>query len=205
MVRSPVPFFAPVLAAFLASLILSGCGREAATPIPAQGIVRLSEQFTGDFTLIDKSGETVTDKDFAGKVMLVYFGFTHCPDVCPGDIGVISATLNELGDSADAVAPIFISVDPERDTPQALSDYFAFDERIIALTGSVEASAAARNAYKLFAQKVELPDSALEYTVEHGRFFYITDRTGQPQYGVTGGVNPQELAAVLRRSIKEKR
>ncbi|NOX82828.1 MAG: SCO family protein [Alphaproteobacteria bacterium] len=193
------------VAVILASLAILGCSREATTPVPQQGVVALSEQFTGDFALTDTNGEAVSDEDFAGKVMLVYFGFTHCPDVCPGDVGVMSAALNELGERAGEVAPIFISVDPERDTPAVLAEYFAFDERIIALTGSVEAAKAARTGYKLFAQKVALPDSALEYTVQHGRFFYIADRAGQPQYAVVGGVSPAELAAILRRSIKAKR
>jgi protein SCO1 len=192
-------------AVILASLAILGCSREASTPIPQQGVVALSEQFTGDFALIAANGEAASDEDFAGKVMLVYFGFTHCPDVCPGDVGVMSAALNELGEDAAEIAPIFISVDPERDTPAVLAEYFAFDDRIIALTGSVEAAKAARTGYKLFAQKVALPDSALEYTVEHGRFFYIADRAGQPQYAVVGGVSPAELAAILRRSIEAKR
>ncbi len=201
MARNP----AALLAVALVSLTIISCSREAATPIPQQGVVALSEQFTGDFALIDINGEAVSAEDFAGKVMLVYFGFTHCPDVCPGDVGVMSAALNELGESAGDIAPIFISVDPERDTPAVLADYFAFDDRIIALTGSVEAAKAARTGYKLFAQKVALPESALGYTVEHGRFFYIADRAGQPQYAVVGGVSPAELAAILRRSTKVKR
>lgn len=188
----------------LFTFVLASCSREASTPIPTEGVVRLSEQFTGDFDLIDRNGASVTDEDFEGKVMLVYFGFTHCPDVCPGDIGVMSATLNDLGTDADQVAAVFISVDPERDTPQVLKDYFAFDERLWALTGTPEAAEAARNGFKLVAQKVPLPESALEYTVNHQRFFFIADRQGQPQYGVVGGVNPQELAALLRRSIAEK-
>ncbi|MEO1137734.1 MAG: SCO family protein [Pseudomonadota bacterium] len=121
-----------------AFLLLAGCGGDApSTAIPTEGVVALSEQFTGDFSLIDKTGAAVNDEDLEGRVMLVYFGFTNCPDVCPGDIGVMSAALNELGGKADEVAPVFISVDPERDTPAALTDYFGFDDRIIALTGSV--------------------------------------------------------------------
>lgn len=185
-----------------AIFVLTACGsEEASSPIPAEGVVALSDQFTGDFDLVDKNGDAVSDEDFEGKVMLVYFGFTHCPDVCPGDINVMSAALNALGDDADEVAAVFISVDPERDTPQTLADYFAFDERITPLTGSLEAAEAARNAFKVYARKQPLPDSALEYTVDHARFFFVTDRAGQPKYGVTGGVSPEELAAILRRSI----
>ncbi len=192
-----IRFLAPALL-----LLAAACGGEPETAIPTEGVIALSDQFTGEFDLVDKNGEPVTDEDFEGKVRLVYFGFTNCPDVCPGDVGVMSAALNELGGDADEVAPIFISVDPERDTPAALSDYFAFDERIVPLTGSVEAAKAARNAYKLVAQKETLPDSALGYTVNHGRFFYIVDRRGRPQHAVVGGVSPQELAALLRREIR---
>jgi protein SCO1/2 len=182
---------------------LSACEQNAGAPVSTEGIVELSAQFTGDFTLIDKNGAVVTDEDFGGKVRLVYFGFTHCPDVCPVDVGVMSAALTELGDEADEVAAIFISVDPERDTPDVLKDYFAFDERIIALTGSVEAAKAARGAFKVYAQKQLLPDSALEYTVQHQRYFFIVDRSGQPRWGIVGGVSPQELADLLRRNIAE--
>ncbi len=192
--------------AFAALLLLAACGqREGSIQVPTQGVVALSDQFTGDFALIDKEGAPVTEADFKGMVMLVYFGFTNCPDVCPGDIGVMSAALNELGDKADEVAALFITVDPERDTPEVLKDYFAFDPRIIPLTGSPEAAAAARAAYKLVAQKDVLPDSALGYTVNHGRFFYINDRSGQPQNAIVGGMTPRELAALLRREIAKSR
>jgi len=191
-----------ILAAF-AIAGLGACAGEQSAQLPPEGVVRLSDQFTGEFDLIDKTGAPVTQEDFAGKIMLVYFGFTHCPDVCPGDVGVMSAALNALGDEASDVAPLFISVDPERDTPKVLSDYFAFDERIIPVTGSLEATEAARAAFKMYAQTTPLPDSALEYTVDHGRFFYISDRKGQPQYALTGGASPEDLVKVLQRSIAE--
>ncbi|MEM8770206.1 MAG: SCO family protein [Pseudomonadota bacterium] len=190
---------------FVLGLLIAACsGGADNAAIPSEGVVRLSEQFTGDFDLIDQTGVRRTDEDFEGNVMLVYFGFTYCPDVCPGDVGVMSAALNALGKDADQVSPIFISVDPERDTPEALSAYFSFDDRIIALTGSIEAAKAARESFKMFAQKEPLPDSALEYTINHGRFFYITDRQGQPQLAMTGNVaGPEELAALVRRSIRK--
>ena len=190
--------------AAILSLLLAAaaCGQGGSSvAIPTQGVVALSDQFTGDFALVDKNGAPVTDEDLEGKVMLVYFGFTNCPDVCPGDIGVMSAALNELGPKAKEIAPVFISVDPERDTPEALTDYFAFDDRIIPLTGSVEAANAAKLSFKLSAYKEELPGSALGYTVNHQRFFFISDRKGQPKIGIVGGISPQELAALLRREI----
>lgn len=191
-----------ILAA-LALAMLAACGSQSSEPVQLTGVVALSEQFTGDFELVDKTGATRRDEEFEGKVMLVYFGFTHCPDVCPIDVGVISAALNELGDKAEQIAPIFISVDPERDTPEALAAYFEFDPRIVSLTGSVEAAAAARQSFKLFAEKAPLPDSALGYTVNHGRFFYVADRNGQPVSALVGGASPSELAELLRRHIKE--
>jgi len=191
-----------ILTAAAGVTLLGGCGeRQAATPFPASRVVALSEQFTGDFALIDKNGLPVSDEDFEGKIMMVYFGFTNCPDVCPGDVGAMSAALNELGPDASEIAPVFISVDPERDTPEALGDYFAFDDRIIALTGSLEAAAAARLGFKVYAQKQPAPESALEYTVGHQQAFFFTNRAGQPEYAIIGGASPQEIAVVLRRSI----
>ncbi len=194
-----------VLAGLAGALLLAGCGEQetAAPPVPTEGVIALSDQFTGDFALIDKTGAAVRDEDLEGRIMLVYFGFTFCPDVCPGDISVMSAALNELGKDAKEVAPVFISVDPARDTPQALTDYFGFDDRIIALTGSAEAADAARASFKVVAQRQELPDSALGYTINHQRFYFISDRTGQPKFALIGGASPQEVAALLRRSIAD--
>ncbi|MEM9495096.1 MAG: SCO family protein [Pseudomonadota bacterium] len=184
--------------------LLSGCGQGGGdTAIPADSVIALSEQFTGEFDLIDKNGARVVDEDFNGKIMIVYFGFTQCPDVCPGDIGAMSAALNELGDDVKEVAPIFISVDPERDSPQALKDYFGFDDRLIPLTGARAAADAARQAFKVVAQKQVLPDSALEYTINHQRFYFVSDRKGQPKIAILGGASPQEIAAVLRRSLSQ--
>ncbi len=195
-----------VLLSVAAAFAVAACSQDKSANgvVPMDGVVALSDVFTGDFALVDKNSNPVSDEDFEGKVMLVYFGFTHCPDVCPVDVGVMSAALNELGDDADAVAPVFITVDPERDTPERVGQYVGFDERLIALTGSVEAIDAARESFKQYAKKQPLPDSALEYTVDHARFFYVSDRAGQPQYAMTGGASPQELAALLRRSILDE-
>ena len=155
----------------------------------------------GRFALVDHHGNRVTQESYSGKYLLIFFGYTYCPDVCPTELLVFGQTLDALGDKAKQIQALFITVNPERDTPEALSAYFGFDDRIVALTGSVDAAARARAAYKLVAQKAPLPDSALGYTVNHGRFFYINDRAGQPQHAIVGGVSPQELAALLRREM----
>ncbi|MEZ5893909.1 MAG: SCO family protein [Parvularculaceae bacterium] len=182
---------------------LAACGeKKPSVEVPSDAVMRLSDLFTGDFALIDKNGAHVADEDFEGKVTLVYFGYTSCPDVCPGDIGVMSATLNELGSDAKDLAVLFVTVDPERDTPQALADYFAFDERIVPLTGTPDAAAAARAAFKQVAIKKPGSTGPLGYTVDHLRLFYVLDRAGVPQIAVKGGVSPQVLAEILRREMR---
>src|SRR4029079_13092326 len=91
----------------------------------------------GPFTLLDQNGKTVTDRDFRGRYMLIFFGFTHCPDICPAELQVISASLDELGPKAEEVVPIFVTLDPERDTPEVMADYVKnFGSRFVGLTGS---------------------------------------------------------------------
>ncbi len=184
-------------------LSLAGCARSESVAVPADAVVRLSDQFSSDFALVDQNGQPRTDEDFHGKVALVYFGFATCPDVCPLALGTLSAALNELNEKERAqIVPLFITVDPERDTPEALKDYLAFNEAIIGLTGSPEAAQAARTSFKVYARQQKLPDSALGYTMDHTSLFYLVDRQGQPQLAVHDTVTPQELAEVLRRGIK---
>ena len=195
-----------IIAIIACALGLVACSGEGGRQgvVPPNGIITLSDQFTGEFSLIDTDEIPRRDEDFEGKVMVVYFGFTYCPDVCPVDIGVLSAAMNELGAEATNVAPIFITVDPARDTPEAMADYIAFDARLTGLTGDEEAAKAARDSFKVQASIEPLPDSAIEYTVNHSRFFYITDRAGQPIYALTGGASPQDLAGVVHLALAKK-
>ena len=193
----------PALLGAAALAAVAGCGRGSQTVVPPQAIVRLSDQFASDFALIDQTGAARTDEEFRGRVAVVYFGFATCPDVCPLALGTLSAALNELTERERAgLAPLFITVDPERDTPDALKAYLAFDERLIGLTGSAEAAAAARAGFKVYAKRAPLPDSALGYTMDHTSLFYIVDRDGRPRLAVHDSVNAAELAAVLRQSLK---
>ncbi len=187
----------------LAAAALASCARSESVTVPADALVRLSDQFSSDFALVDQNGQPRTDEDFQGKVALVYFGFATCPDVCPLALGTLSAALNELSDKERAeIVPLFITVDPERDTPAALKEYLAFNEAIVGLTGSAEAAQHAQTSFKVYARRQKLPDSALGYTMDHTSLFYLVDRHGRPQLAVHDTVTPQELAEVLRRGIK---
>ncbi|MEX0645723.1 MAG: SCO family protein [Parvularculaceae bacterium] len=198
---------ARALAAPLLALVVfaafAGCSRAPKVEVPADGVIRLSEQFSGDFALIDQQGKAVADEDFRGKVEIVYFGFASCPDVCPMALGALSAALNELTDKERAqVVPLFITVDPERDTPEILKAFLSFDDRIIGLTGAPEAAAAARQSFKVYARKVPQPESALGYTMDHSSLFYVVDRQGQPQLALNDSLTAPQLAEMVRRAIK---
>lgn len=134
----------------------------------------------GPFTLTDQDGKTVTDADFKGKFMLIYFGFTFCPDVCPTELQVMSGALEKLGPKAADVQPIFITVDPERDTSQVLAKYVKqFDPRLIGLTGTPEQIAAAAKAYRVFYQQAKDEGSSADYTMDHSSIVYLMDREGK--------------------------
>lgn len=184
---------APVVALFLV-LTASCTGSDG--PVP--GEIALNDAFAADFDLIDMHGEPATDERFEGKPMLMYFGFTSCPDVCPAALGVLDATLEALGPDARGVQPLFITVDPERDDPERLRRHLAFEPRILGLTGSPEAIAEARERMRVYAAKVELESSAIGYTVDHQSMFFLTDAGGKPVRAFDDGMAPDLLAERIR-------
>lgn len=135
----------------------------------------------GPFTLVDGSGKTVTDKSYRGKYMLVYFGYTHCPDMCPTALLLIGNALGELDDATRGkIAPLFITLDPERDTPPVMADYVRhFDHGMIGLTGSPAQIKQAAEAYKVYYSKVENEGSALGYLVDHSGYIYLMGPDGK--------------------------
>ena len=133
----------------------------------------------GPFTLSDASGKKVTDADFRGRYMLVFFGFTGCPDICPAGLQLISAALDKVGAKADKVAPIFISVDPARDTPQKVGTYVKnFNDRIVGLTGTPEEVAAVAKAYRVFYEKTPNESAPAEYGMNHTSIIYLMGPDG---------------------------
>jgi protein SCO1/2 len=133
----------------------------------------------GPFMLSDASGKKVTGADYRGRYMLVFFGFTGCPDICPAGLQLISAALDKVGAKADGVAPIFISVDPARDTPQKVGTYVKnFNDRIVGLTGTPEEIAAVAKAYRVFFEKVPNESAPAEYGMNHTSIIYLMDADG---------------------------
>jgi cytochrome oxidase Cu insertion factor (SCO1/SenC/PrrC family) len=136
------------------------------------------EPIGGPFALIDQDGRRRTDADFRGKVLLIYFGFSYCPDVCPADLQEIGLAVDRLGPAGDAVQPIFITLDPARDTPEHLNEYVAmFHARFVGLTGDAAAIDAAARAYRVYYARVALEKS--DYTVDHSAFIYLMGRQGE--------------------------
>jgi protein SCO1 len=132
----------------------------------------------GPFQLVDQDGKTVSDADMKGRPFLVFFGYTHCPDVCPTTLFEMSQMLHALGPDAGRIGALFITVDPERDTPAVLKDYLAsFDPHLRGLTGGPAAVDAALKAYRVYAKKVPLKDG--DYTMDHTAVVYLMDKNGR--------------------------
>jgi protein SCO1/2 len=188
------------IAAGLALLAVSCGGKDA--PLPAEGVITLSDQFNADFTLIDEDGKVLRNQDLKGKVAIVYFGFATCPDVCPLALGRLSAALNALSDKErEKVVPLFITVDPGRDTPEALKAYLQFDPRIIGLTGDDAAIEHAKAGFKVFAEPETVADSKIGYTMQHSSLFYLIEKSGRLRYALDDSLNPDELATAIRRAL----
>lgn len=133
----------------------------------------------GPFTLTDHTGKRVTEKDYRGKNMLLFFGFTYCPDVCPTALQVMAAALERLGPKAEQIVPLFITVDPERDTPEQMAQYVqSFHPRLVGLTGSRAEIEKVLKAYRVYAQKVEDPKSTAGYTYNHSSIVYLMGPDG---------------------------
>ncbi|MGE5546658.1 MAG: SCO family protein [Solirubrobacterales bacterium] len=156
----------------------------------------------GPFTLVDHNGRTVSDADFRGRFMLIYFGYTFCPDVCPTALGTVATALDKLSPAERArITPIFISIDPERDTPAALKDYVAaFHPDLVGLTGSPEQVTPVLKAYKVYSAKVKGADPQA-YTMDHSSILYLVGPDGRFVAHFPHGTTADELAAGLHQRL----
>jgi protein SCO1 len=189
-----------VAAAFLAGLVLCFgvilivSGRVSA-PV-AQQVAAIG----GPFELVDQNGRTVTERDLKGRPFLVFFGFTRCPDICPTTLFEVSEIMRALGKDADRVGALFITVDPERDTPAALKDYLSsFDPHLSGLTGEPAAVAAVAKAYRVYFKKVPLDQGG--YTMDHTAIVYLMDKDGRFVSPFNLKRTTEAAAADLRRYL----
>lgn len=158
-----------------------------------------------EFTLTDQYGHTRTLSEFKGKVVTLFFGFTHCPDVCPTHLARQAEVLKQLGPLANQVAVLFVTLDPERDTTNALMNYMnAFNPTFVALTGSPEETSKVAKAYNIFWQKTPLPDSALVYTIDHSTNSFVIDQTGRLRLNIPHEMSAADLTHDLKLLIDTK-
>jgi protein SCO1/2 len=155
----------------------------------------------GPFELTDQNGTKVTDQTFKGRLMLIYFGFTYCPDACPTALGAMSAAIDKLDTSADRVVPMLITVDPERDTPQVLKDYVSnFHPRMMGLTGTKEQIAQVAKAYRVFYQKAAGPTPD-DYLMDHTLLIYLMDGDGKYLTHFGPDATPDQMADEIRKHL----
>lgn len=155
----------------------------------------------GAFELTDDKRHTVTDADYRGRWMLVFFGYTNCPDECPLTLQEMATTLHDLGPLADRIAPLFITVDPARDTPERLASYLEnFDTRITGLTGSDQQIAAVAKAYRVYYEPGHHEESGAD-VVSHSTFLYLMDPSGKLNALFSQDVPPEKLTAALRTRL----
>jgi protein SCO1/2 len=157
----------------------------------------------GPFTLTDATGKEVTDKDFRGRYMLVFFGFTSCPDICPAGLQLISAALDNLGPKADRLTPVFVSVDPERDTPPKIGAYVKnFNSRFVALTGTPQQVADVAKAYKVYYKKVPNEGGAPgDYGLDHTSIIYLMGPDGEFVTHFTPTTTVDDMTAKLDKIL----
>lgn len=194
------------VAAFTMAIILgfglppAALSHEAHADVPTQ-----SASIGGAFELTDQHGKTVKDGDFRGRVMLVFFGFTHCPDICPVSVSTLSKVMGALGDKADKVAPVFITVDPTRDTPKAMKDYLApFDKHMVGLTGTPKQIKKAADAYKVYFAESEAGKHKAgdDYMVNHSGIIYLMGKDGAYVQHFSYDVGEKDVVAAINAYLK---
>ena len=179
-------------------------------PAPAavaeSGVMRVAgAAIGGPFQLIDQTGRTVSEADFAGRFMLIYFGFTHCPDICPTELQVMANAVDALGEDEARVVPVFITVDPERDRPELIKDYVAaFHPKMVGLTGSVDQVTAAAKAYKVyFSKQPGAGGNVNDYQVDHTPFVYLVGPDGVLRSVFRSGTSTKAMAGEILAQLRQ--
>ncbi|MEI7712373.1 MAG: SCO family protein [Rhodospirillales bacterium] len=156
----------------------------------------------GPFALVGGDGKAVTDKDFRGKYMLVYFGYTYCPDVCPTTLTAVADALDRIGPKADRIAPLFVTVDPKRDTPTAVKQFAAaFGPKFVGLTGSAEQIATVAKAYRVYYAEHRTGSGPDDYTMDHSSVLYLMGPDGRFIAPIRADMRPEEMAVSLAKFV----
>lgn len=162
------------------------------------------EPIGGAFTLKDQTGKTRTDAGFRGQLMLVYFGFTYCPDICPTDLQAIGLAMDQLGADAANVQPLFVTLDPERDTVEHLAQYVPlFHPKLLGLTGGMDAIRQAADAYRVYYKRVVTGAKPDDYTVDHSAFIYLIGRDGKYLGFFPPGTDAAKMVEMIRPHLKD--
>lgn len=174
----------------------------AASIEPASGAALAGADIGGSFTLTDHNGNIVTEKSFGDSYRLMFFGFTFCPDVCPTELQKISTALNLLGPDAEKVQPLFVTIDPERDTPEVMRAYVKeFHPRLIGLTGTLEQIKQIEDNYKVYAAKLNDPAFS-DYTMNHSSFTFLMSPGNKPLSLFSSTDSPDDIAAEIKRVMQ---
>ena len=194
--------FALCLCLCLSTWLLGGCDKLAATPPSFKNTDLTGLDYARDFALTDHHGKARTLADFKGKVVLLFFGFTQCPDVCPTTMTELAEVMKQLGPQADQVQVLFVTVDPERDKQALLQQYVpAFDKRFLGLYGDAAATAKVAKEFKVFYAKVEgqTPDS---YSMDHTAASYVFDRNGKIRLFVRHGQGTEPIVHDIKQLLR---
>ena len=184
------------------SLTLAGCDKLTASPPSFKNTDLTGLDYARDFALTDHTGKARTLADFKGKVVVLFFGFTQCPDVCPTTMAELSQVMKQLGPQADQVQVLFVTVDPERDTQLLLSQYVpAFDKRFLGLYGDAAATAKVAKEFKVFYAKVE-GSTPGNYSMDHTAASYVFDRNGKIRLFVRHGQGAEPLVHDIKQLLK---
>jgi len=198
--------FGKTICLSLLAMTLAACGNnKSETASSGRTVTSGTADIGGPFSLVNQDGDRVSEASLVGKPHLLYFGFTYCPDICPTALQKMGQTQTLLGKNGDEIGYVLISVDPERDTVESLSQYVTangFPKGLQGFTGTIEEVEAAKTSYKVYASKVDTPDSAGDYTVDHSDIMYLLDENGKFVDFFYGRSTPTEIAGRVTRHLK---
>lgn len=199
------PTLAKIAVAVVAGFALAACSPSATpAPIPQQCTIGGLNKIGGPIALVDETGAAVTEAAFAGSPTLIYFGFANCPDVCPMSLTKAAEAFTLMGEAGKSVRSALITLDPSRDTPESLGRFVqsgGFPPGLKGLTGSQEQIDKTLKSFAVYAQRVDLKDSAMGYVVDHSSSFYLMDANWKTRAIFPGSLAPEEIAACLGQAL----